>query len=193
MQCGRPGSPTEAKLGDTLDPGKVNDAIKKLKLIARTQKEEIRDGISALTNKMGELYIAHSATATSANFYGEFMEEINERLTDAELREKARDKKIDEVVLSVQKALGQMNTMDKKVNENIQAKKSNNLVLNGVPEKTGENCVETAVLYLRHIDPKFDKNQLTNAYRLGKVVGSSEKHRTLLVHGQGCSGKRGHC
>lgn len=71
--------------------------------------------------------------------------------------------------------------MDKRINENTQARKSNNLVLNGVPEKSGENCVETAVTYLRHIDPKLDKNQVVNAYRLGKSGGISNRHRTLLV------------
>lgn len=73
-----------------LDPIKVNDAIKKKKNIDRNQREEIRGGISAMTNKMGELYIANYATAPSANFYGDFMEDINARLTDVELREKAK-------------------------------------------------------------------------------------------------------
>lgn len=129
---------------------------------------------------MGELFIAHSATATSANFYGDFMEEINDRITDSELREKERDRKIDNIILSVQKVISEVKTLDKEVKDNTQARKSNNLVLDGVPEKEGENCVDTAVNYLRHIDPKFEKSQIVNAYRLGKS-GATERHRTLLV------------
>lgn len=41
---------------------------------------------------MGEFFITNSVTATSANFYGDYMEEINAPLTDAELREKAQEK-----------------------------------------------------------------------------------------------------
>lgn len=175
------GERSDVKSGETLDPIKVNEAIKKLKNIARNQRDEIREGISAITSKMGEMYIAHSATATSANFYGDFMEELSARMTDAELREKARDRKIDEVILSVQKVLSQVKVMDKKVSENTQARKSNNLVLNGVPEKEGENCMITATNYLRHIDPKFEQSQILNAYRIGRRGAATEKHRTLLV------------
>lgn len=160
---------------------KIKSDLKKLKNITMKQREEIRDGISAITNKLGEMFIAHAATATSANFYGDFIEEINARLMDSELRERARDKKIDGIVFTNQKAAARMNCIERDVNENTQERKSGNLVLNGVPEKENEDCLSTASTYLTHIDPKFDKNQITNAYRLGRKGGSTNKYRTLLV------------
>lgn len=166
---------------DSQDITKIKADLKKLKLITIKQKDEIREGIMAITNKLGEMFIAHSATATSANFYGDFIEGISSRLTDSELREKASDKKIDGIILSNQKTLAKINTVEREVNENTQERKSGNLVLNGVPEKENEDCLVTATTYLTNIDPKFDKIQLLNAHRLGRNGGSASKYRTLLV------------
>lgn len=55
---------------DTLEITKIKADLNKLKNIAMRQRDEIREGITAITNKLGEMFIAHSATATSANFYG---------------------------------------------------------------------------------------------------------------------------
>lgn len=171
----------QRKVDNDLEIAQIKADVRKLKAIARSQRDEIREGITAMTNKLGEMFIAHAATATSANFYGDFMEEINTRLMDVELNERTLDKKIDKNALMNQKTLAKVNMMEKDVNENTQERKSGNLVLNGVPEKENEDCLVTATNYLRHIDPNFQKNQLLNAYRLGKKGGSTSKHRTLLV------------
>lgn len=74
------------KLGNSEKEGKtvsdaeiirIRDDVCKLKSFAKSQRDEIRDGIMAITNKLGEMFIAHSATATSANFYGDFMEQLS--------------------------------------------------------------------------------------------------------------------
>lgn len=168
-------------LDDLSDLKKIREDVKRLKAIARSQRDEIREGISALTNKLGEMFIAHAATATSANFYGDYMEELSAKLADAELREKDRDKRLDDIVIAARKNTAVVNELEKDVKENTQARKSGNLVLNGVPEKENENCIDVATTYLQHIDPNFCKNQLANAYRLGKKGGSTGKYRTLLV------------
>lgn len=160
---------------------KIKGDVRRLKSIAKSQCDEIREGITAITNKLGEMFIAHSATATSANFYGDFIEQISAKLTDAELREKARDKRMDTLELQNQKTLAKCIGIEKEVGENTQARKSCNLVLNGVPEKDGENCIATATSYIKHIDPNFIENHIVNAYRLGRKGGSAGKYRTLLV------------
>lgn len=168
-------------VGEDMELTKIKADLKRLKTITMKQREEIREGITAITNKLGEMFIAHAATATSANFYGDFMEELSSKLTDAELREVVRDKRIDGIVLTNQKTVAKVGTMEREVNENTQERKSGNLVLNGVPEKENEDCLVTATTYLTHIDPKFEKNLLLNAYRLGKKGGSASRYRTLLV------------
>lgn len=160
---------------------KIKDDVRRLKAIARNQRDEIREGIMAITNKLGEMFIAHSATATSANFYGDFIEQVSARVIYGELKEKSRDRKLDDMEVEIQKTASRVVNVEKDVRENTQARKSNNLVLNGVPEREGEDCLSTATNYLKHIDPKFEKSSLVNAYRLGRKGGSTGKYRTLLV------------
>lgn len=97
------------------------------------------------------------------------------------MREKERDDRLDALELKNQNVSARVSGMEKDVSENTQARKSCNLVLNGVPEKEGENCMTVATNYIRHIDPKFTENHISNAYRLGRKGGSAGKHRTLLV------------
>lgn len=182
-KAGDVSEPSGSKTTDNVDPElkKIRDDVKKLKMIAKSQRDELREGIMSLTTKLGEMFIAHAATATSANFYGDFMEELSGKLTDSELREKDRDRRIDDIALSTRKTKSNLNELGKEVSGNTQARKSGNLALNGVPEKENENCIEVATTYLKHIDPEFKMNQLVNAYRLGKKGGSAGRYRTLLV------------
>lgn len=95
--------------------------------------------------------------------------------------EKSRDKRMDALELKNQITAAKVISVEKEVSENTQSRKSCNLVLNGIPEKEGENCISVATTYIKHIDPLFVENRIVNAYRLGRRGGSTGKHRTFLV------------
>lgn len=129
---------------------------------------EMNANVSAVSGKLGELYISHAATIASVNFQNDFVETLNSKLNEMKTRERIRDQKIDDMAFELQETKATLRQVQKETRENTVELKSKNLIINGITEKQDENPITTAVNFLKHIDPSFTKEKLENAYRVGQ-------------------------
>lgn len=185
-------SPTKADLVDDilrltreLNDLKVelrdNPQVKKLSEEMNDMKSEVRDSLLIVSKKVGDFMITQSATIQATNFQCDFLEEVNDRCIDNELRTTTIDKKVEKIDQKVKGNTAHIESVHQEVRQNTQEIKARNLVLNGIPEDKDEVVLDVAVKFLKNIDPAFNKNSIETAYRMGKGNDIKSKGRVLIV------------
>lgn len=106
-------------------------------------RSEMNESVGAVSGKLGELYISHAATIASVNFQNDFVETLNSKMNELTEREKARDKKIEEMAFELLETKATLRSVHKETRENTMELKSKNLVINGIPENKDENAIFT--------------------------------------------------
>lgn len=135
----------------------------------------MNESVGAVSGKMGELYISHAATIASVNFQNDLVETLNSKMNNLAERERARDNKIEELTFELLETKATLRNVQKETRENTQEIKSKNLVINGIAEQKDENVIQTAVKFIRNVDPHFSSEKIENAYRLGQNTGRGER------------------
>lgn len=72
-----------------MDPTSKSDILQDLSDLKRNMElmqEEFRDSINSMTKKIGEVVITQNATTQATNFQADFLEEVNEKCAEQQLR-----------------------------------------------------------------------------------------------------------
>lgn len=165
-------SPTKAELMEDLA---------KLKIHVNNLQTEFRDGLLMVSKKPGEFTVTQSAAIQATNFQSDFLEEVNDRCIDSDLRTTTTDRKVDFLEQEVKSNTTCMNNIHREVRQNTQDIKCRNLILNGIPEKKDEIVLDVAMKYLKNIDPAFNKNAIESAYRMGKSDLDRKGNRIMVI------------
>lgn len=143
-------------------------------------REEMNESVSAVSGKMGELYISHAATIASVNFQNDLVETLNSKINEITDRERVRDQQMNELAFELMETKATLRNVPKETRDNTMEIKSKNLVINGMPESKDEVALTAVVKFLKNIDPNFSVDKLENAYRLGGQPGGKAP-RGMLV------------
>ena len=90
------------------------------------------------------------------------------------LKQTIKDK--DETIDKLQKRIDEI---EKRRDDNEQHNRLNNIRINGIPEKQGENCEELVMKVANCIDANIDIEDIDRAHRTGKV--EPNKTRSIIV------------
>lgn len=141
-------------------------------------KSDLKEQVGSLTTKLGEVYSTQSETLGAVNYQGRQIAGLVEELATLKLEVREKDKTIDKLSRNLN---NQITTMKKEIDENTRERKNRNMVINGLPENVNENCVNTAVEFLKRLIPSITSKDIAAAYRLGRKMGDSEFNRSTMV------------
>lgn len=175
----------ESKLPKVDDRDEKHDVEKDSSLSQQCLYNELRStlkgDISAVSQKLGEIFVTQSEANEALQFHGGFIEMVSTRLLKLEQREREREKQITDLKNELLSTKEELSSVKTEVKENTKEIKGNNMIINGLKEPANENCKDTAVDFLRKLVPELDANHLSNVYRMGRTSGSGEVNRALFI------------
>lgn len=155
--------------------------LNELKVNMEQMKEEFRHSINSMTRKLGEIVITQNATTQATNFQADFLEEVNEKCTDHQLRFTKVERNLEKMTQSITGNESSIQVARQEIRQVAQKVNDRNLVLNGIPESNDENPVSASIKFLKNIDPSVCVNDIETAYRMGKKESKAGDNRILLV------------
>lgn len=151
------------------------------KTLVNQLRSTVKSDISAVSQKLGEIYVSQMEAVDAVQFHGGFLETISTRLLNMEDREREREKKIADLNKKLITTQEELSTVKAAVKENTKEIKGNNMIVNGLKELANKNCKDTAVDFLKKLVPDIKAEHLSNAYRMGKTTGDGEVNRALYI------------
>lgn len=173
------------KTGDNArDSTTKTDILKDLSDLKRSMelmKEEFRDSINSMTQKIGEVVITQNATTQATNFQADFLEEVNEKCADQQLRHTKIERKMEVMSQAITGNESNIQSARQEIRQVAQDVKDRNLILNGLPENTDEVAIDVGLKFLKNIDPTIKEDDIETAYRMGKKENKKGSTRILMV------------
>lgn len=146
----------------------VVSPLSKLKEDLGSVKGDLKDHVSSLTTKLGEVFFTQSEALGAVNFQGRQIAGLTEELAALKLEVKEKDKIIGKMSRNL---TDQLSSMKKEVEENTKERRNWNMIINGLPESANENCMNTEVKFLKRLMPTITSKDIITAYRLGRKMG----------------------
>lgn len=173
-----PKAPISADISTKMDPAQ---GYTELKRNMEEMKNEIQQSLDALSRMLGEVVITQNATTQATNFQSDFLEEVNEKCVDLQLKATKCERKMDMMSQSITGNETNIASARREIRQNTQDIKERNLVLNGIPELQNEVPLEAAIKFLKNVDDTVCKNDFETAYRMGRNTSKKGASRVLLV------------
>lgn len=155
--------------------------ITELKKNMEDMKIEFRESLDSMSRKLGEVVITQNATTQATNFQSDFLEEVNEKCVDQQLKTTKNERKMEVMAQAITGNETNIAAARQEIRQVSQDVKERNLILNGIPESVIEVPLNTAIKFLKNIDPTITSNELEKAYRMGKQESKKGSIRVLLV------------
>lgn len=141
----------------------------------------LQKDVETISQKMGEIYVSQSENIDAVQFQSGFIETVSTKLIDMERRERERDRKIDDLSDELKATKEELTKVKIDVSDNKKVLRSNNMIINGFQEKTGEKCIEASVEFLKKLVPELCANHISTAYRIGKKGNDEEVNRAMFI------------
>lgn len=159
----------------------IQQDFTELKRNMEEMKMEFQQSLDALSRKIGEVVITQNATTQATNFQSDFLEEVNDKCVDQQLKTTKIERKMDTMSQAITGNETNIATARREIRQNTQDIKERNLILNGIPESNDEVPLDAAIKFLKNIDATVCKNDFETAYRMGRKSNKKGANRVLLV------------
>lgn len=150
-------------------------------------KQQVSDhvdrAITSMAARVGDCVTAQAETVSTLNQQSDYIQDNTNEISRLKNQNLRLEKRIDDMEASMKGALNRITKAERVGLLNSQALKGFNLVIEGVEEKMGENCVEIVTDIFKNIDSKFSSHEIYSTYRIGQSNENKEKQicRPLIV------------
>lgn len=153
--------------------------IIKLQQEMETMRKEFKEDIRLMSQKFGELVLAHTETVDSLKFHDNFLETLNDKFQTLSCDNQKKEALLVKGEMERKELRGDINRVEKYTQDITKEIKSENIIISGLKESKDENILLTVVTFLKKIVPNINGDHVKVAYRMGSV--SSSKLRPILV------------
>lgn len=141
-------------------------------------RKDFKEDIRLMSQKFGELVLAHTDSVASLKFHDNFLETLNDKF-----RTLSRDHKSNEALLvkgemERKELRSDIARVERYTQDNSKEIKSNNIIVSGLKENKNENILLTVVTFLKKIVSSINGDHVEVAYRMGS---DTSKVRPILV------------
>lgn len=166
----------------------LTDCDNKRKMAGKAENHEpaidpVDKAITSMAAKVGDCVTAQTETVSTLNKHSDYIQENTDEIARLKRQNQKLEKQIDEMGAAMRSTVNRLEKAERVGIQNSQALKGFNLVVEGVEEKEGENCINTVTTIFKAIDSKFSSSEVLTAYRIGQSTKEKDKelHRPLIV------------
>lgn len=122
---------------------------------------------------MSELVLAHTDSLSSIKFHDKFLETLNNKFQEMRCENKEQDTRLRQADFDFKEVKGEVTKVKKDIQEVMKDSKSKNIIISGLKEGKGENCLQAVVAFLKGIVPTINGDHIEMCYRIGTDTGGT--------------------
>lgn len=145
--------------------------------------DPVDKAITSIAARVGDCVTAHAETVSTLNEHSDYIQQNTDEIALLKKQNQKLEKQLDEMGAAMQGTINRLTKAERIGIQNSQALKGFNLVVEGVEEKDGENCINTVTTIFKSIDSMFSSNEILSTYRIGQSAREKDKElcRPLTV------------
>lgn len=164
------------------DPG-VMDNNGKLPIdpVKRSDEELIDDALINIAATVGDCVDAQAEHAEALNEHSDLLSKDREHIKALHQQNLMLQKKLDNVNAALVSTIERVGKVERSTDNLLQTIKNANIVVEGLVEISGENCVDRIINVFTAIESKISVDDIISAYRVGVKSKENKFPRSMVV------------
>lgn len=134
-----------------------------------------------IATRVGDCVTAQSENVVTLNAHSDRIVENDKEIKALQLKNEKLTKRLDIMDAAIKAAIERIDSVEKTANANQHALKNCNIVVEGIPEVIGENCMEKVCSVFKEIEDKCQIEDIISAYRVGQKSTDAKYTRPIVV------------
>lgn len=134
-----------------------------------------------IAEKVGTCVDAQSDAMTALNEHSDLITEDRRKLRELEAENRKLSKKLDVVNAALASTMERVGKVERTTDTILQTVKNANIVIEGLVEVDGENCLAKVCDVFRAVDSEFLEEDIISAYRIGQKPDDGKNPRPIVV------------
>lgn len=134
-----------------------------------------------IATKVGDCVTAQNENAAALNVQSDRLTDSDKEIESLKRDNKRLTKRLDNMDAALKSTLERVGNVERTANTNLHLLKNNNIVVEGVPEIQGENCMNKVCLIFQAIESKCHMDDIISAYRVGQKPEDGKYARPIVA------------
>lgn len=165
---------TNTEVGNTSKSNTIEPAI-------GAEEDMVDEALIEIATTVGDCVTAQKETVGALNDHSDKITESEREIQSLKIKNKQLTKRLDNIDAAFKSALERITNVEKTANTNMHILKNSNIVVEGVPETPGENCMELVCDIFREVENKCQPEDVITAYRIGQKPTNDAYTRPIVV------------
>lgn len=177
----KPSSPADKSGNDAKRTNLGNPTKEEDPTQAPSDAQLIDTALLEIAAKVGDCMDSQEEVADTLSTHSDQLTESKKEIADLKNQNKVLSKQLSNMGASLKAVIERVGEVEKTANSNSQTLKNANLVIEGLEEKSGENCRKIVHDLLHEIESKCQSGDIISAYRIGQVSTEGKYVRPVVV------------
>lgn len=141
----------------------------------------MEEAMIEIATKVGDCVTTQSEHSVALNEHSDRISETDKELLALRRKNQRLEKRMDNMDAAFKAGLERVGEVEKTANTNQHMLKNSNIVIEGVPEVEGENCMEKVCTIFKAIENKCHLHDIISAYRIGRKSDEDKYTRPIVA------------